>query len=73
MVIPLEWQVDRWSTRVFTCCDLEIVNRISKIVDNMFCMVVKSTNCCVVLDKKVIILACQLTKHVEHAGPNSIW
>ena len=73
MVIPLEWQVDRWSTRVFTCCDLEIVNRISKIVDNMFCMVVKSTNCCVVLDKKVIILASQLTKHVEHAGRNSIW
>jgi len=73
MVIPLEWQVDRWSTRVFTCCDLEIVNRISKIVDNMFCMVVKSTNCCVVLDKKVIILASQLMKLVEHAGPNSIW
>jgi len=73
MVIPLEWQVDRWSTRVFTCCDLEIVNRISQIVDNMFCMVVKSTNCCVVLDKKVIILVSQLMKHVEHAGPNSIW
>ena len=73
MVIPLEWQVDRWSTRVFTCCDLEIVNRISQIVDNMFCMVVKSTNCCVVLDKKVIILASQLMKLVEHAGPNSIW